>query len=161
MVEVIVEKIVVPEGCNMIFGQSHFIRSAEHLYMALTESVPGIRFGLAFAEASGPCLIRSEGTDEELKKVAERELVKIGAGHTFLIILRNAFPINVLNAVKGTAEVASVFCATANPVQVVLAKTEQGRGVLGVVDGFSSKGVETGADVAARREMLRKFGYKP
>jgi adenosine/AMP kinase len=161
MAELATEKIIVPEGCNIIFGQAHFIRTAEHLYSALIESVPGIKFGLAFAEASGDCLVRTEGTDDELRQVAGRELAKIGAGHTFLIVLRNAFPINVLNQVKATAEVASVYCASANPVEVVLAQTVQGRGVLGVVDGASSKGVEQAADVAKRREFLKKIGYTP
>lgn len=161
MAEMITEQINVPQGCNIIFGQAHFIRTAEHLYSALVESVPGIKFGLAFAEASGDCLIRTEGTDDELRQAAGRELARIGAGHTFLIILRDAFPINVLNAVKQTSEVANVFCATANPVEVVLAQTTQGRAVLGVVDGSSSKGVEQPGDVAKRREFLKKIGYTP
>jgi adenosine/AMP kinase len=161
MAELVTQKISIPEGCNIIFGQAHFIRTAEHLYSALVESVPGIKFGLAFAESSGDCLVRSEGTDEELQKTAAAELARIGAGHTFLIILRNAFPINVLNAVKQTAEVANVYCATANPVEVVLAQTAQGRGVLGVVDGLQSKGIEQAPDVAKRRDFLRKIGYTP
>ncbi|MFA5247588.1 MAG: adenosine-specific kinase [Candidatus Micrarchaeia archaeon] len=161
MVELITEKINFPEGCNIIFGQAHFIRTAEHLYCALAESVPGIKFGLAFAEASGDCLVRGEGTDEELKAVACRELAKIGAGHTFLIILSNAFPINVLNSVKATAEVATVYCATANPVEVILAKAGQGRAVLGVADGSTNAGIETEADVSKRREFLKKIGYSP
>lgn len=161
MVETVVEKISVPAGCNIIFGQSHFIRTCEDLYERLVESAPAIKFGLAFAEASGDCLIRGEGTDDELKEVAQRELSRIGAGHTFLIVLRDAFPINVLNAVKSTSEVACVYCAGANPVQVILAKTEQGRGVLGVVDGYSNKGVETSQDISKRRELLKKFGYRP
>jgi len=161
MVELITERITVPEGCNIIFGQAHFIRTAEHLYSALMESVPGIKFGLAFAEASGDCLIRTEGTDDELKQAAGRELAKIKAGHTFLIVLSNAFPINVLNQVKATAEVASVYCATANQVEVVLAQAGQGRAVLGVVDGSSNRGIEQPADVAKRREFLKKIGYAP
>jgi len=161
MVGLATERITVPEGCNIIFGQAHFIRTAEHLYSALVESVPGIKFGLAFAEASGDCLIRVEGTDEALKEVAGRELARIGAGHTFLIVLSNAFPINVLNAVKHTSEVAGIYCATANPVEVILAQTSQGRGVLGVVDGSSSKGIEQPGDVAKRREFLKKIGYTP
>ena len=161
MVELVTEKIIVPGGCNIIFGQAHFIRTAEHLYSALVESVPGIKFGLAFAEASGDCLIRTEGTDEELKAIAGRELAKIAAGHTFLILLQNAFPINVLNAIKQTSEVANVYCATANQVEVILAQTPQGRAVLGVVDGSSNKGVEQPADVAKRREFLKIIGYAP
>jgi uncharacterized protein len=161
VVDLSVESIAFPEGCNIIFGQAHFIRTAEHLYSALVESVPGIKFGIAFAEASGECLVRTEGTDEELRSLAGKELARIGAGHTFLIILRNAFPINVLNAVKQTSEVASIFCATANPVQVILAKTGQGKGVLGVIDGSQSKGIEAPADVSKRREFLKKIGYSP
>lgn len=161
MVEITTERIIVPEGCNIIFGQAHFIRTPEHLYSALAESVPGIKFGLAFAEASGDCLIRTEGTDEGLKAVAGRELAKMAAGHTFLIVLSNAFPINVLNAIKQTSEVVSVFCATANPVEAILAQTAQGRGVLGVVDGSSNKGVEQPADAAKRSEFLKKIGYTP
>ncbi|MFA6330092.1 MAG: adenosine-specific kinase [Candidatus Micrarchaeia archaeon] len=161
MVEIVTEKLAVPEGCNIIFGQAHFIRTAEHLYSALVESVPGIKFGLAFAEASGDCLVRTEGTDEGLKGVAGRELAKIGSGHTFLIVLSNAFPINVLNSVKATAEVANIYCAGANPVEVVLAQTAQGRAVLGVVDGSSNKGVEQPGDVAKRREFLKIIGYSP
>jgi len=161
MVELAIEKIIVPDGCNIIFGQAHFIRTAEHLYSALVESVPGIKFGLAFAEASGECLIRTEGTDDKLREVAGRELAKIGAGHTFLIVLSNAFPINVLNQVKATAEVANIYCATANPVEVILAQTAQGRAVLGVVDGSSNKGVEKQGDVAKRREFLKNIGYSP
>jgi len=161
MAELITERINVPEGCNIIFGQAHFIRTAEHLYSALVESVPEIKFGLAFAEASGDCLVRTEGTDDKLKEAAGRELAKIKAGHTFLIVLSNAFPINVLNAVKQTAEVANVFCATANPVEVILAQTSQGRAVLGVVDGSSNNGIEQPADAAKRREFLKIIGYTP
>lgn len=159
--ELVLERINLPGGCNLVFGQSHFIRTCEDLYSALVESVPGVKFGLAFAEASTNCLIRSEGTDEELKDAAASELARIGAGHTFLIFLRNAFPINVLNAVKMTSEVCTIYCATSNPVQVILAKTDQGRGVLGIVDGSSNKGIEKAQDVAERRELLHKFGYKP
>jgi len=161
MAELVTEKISVPEGCNIIFGQAHFIRTAEHLYSALVESVPGIKFGLAFAEASGDCLVRTEGTDDKLREAAGSALAKIGAGHTFLIILSNAFPINVLNAIKQTSEVASIYCATANPVEVILAQTAQGRAVLGVVDGSSNKGVEQQGDVAKRREFLKNIGYSP
>jgi len=161
MAELVTERITVPEGCNIIFGQAHFIRTAEHLYSSLVESVPGIKFGLAFAEASGDCLVRTEGTDDKLREAAGRELAKIGAGHTFLIVLSNAFPINVLNAVKDTSEVANIYCATANPVEVILAQTAQGRGVLGVVDGSSNKGVEQPGDVAKRREFLKNIGYSP
>ena len=159
--ELVLERINIPKDCNVIFGQSHFIRTCEDLYSALVESVPGIKFGLAFAEASTSCLIRGEGTDDDLKKAAQEELARINAGHTFLIFLRNAFPINVLNAIKLTSEVTTVFCATANPVQVILAETDQGRGVLGVVDGSSNKGIERPEDIKQRRDLLKRFGYKP
>src|SRR5512135_134338 len=153
-------RLSVPEGCNIIVGQSHFIKTAEDLYEAVTTSCPHSKFGIAFCEASGPCLIRVEGNDQELKKIAAENAMTMGAGHSFVILLKDAFPINVLNAVKACAEVCRVFCATANPLEVIVAETEQGRGVLGVVDGFSPKGVETDTDVAARREFLQKIGYK-
>jgi adenosine/AMP kinase len=148
------------QGCNIIVGQSHFIKSAEDLYEAIVTSCAHAKFGLAFCEASGPCLIRLEGNDDELKKCAAENAMTVGAGHTFVIVLRDAFPINVLNAVKSCPVVCQVYCATANPVQVVVAESEQGRGILGVVDGFSPKGVETEADVRSRREFLRAIGYK-
>lgn len=153
-------RIEVPEGCNVILGMSHFIKTVEDLYEALVTSIPGIRFGLGFCESSGPCLVRHVGTDEELEKWAAEKAYEIGAGHSFLIILRGVYPINVLNAVKMVQEVCTVHCATANPLEVILAETEQGRGIIGVVDGFKSKGIEGGEDVKARREFLRKIGYK-
>ena len=153
-------KLKVPEGTNVILGQTHFIKTAEDLYEIMVNSVPGIKFGLAFCEASGPCLIRSEGNDEVLKKLAETSALEIGAGHSFVIYLKDAFPINVLNAVKNCPEVCSIFCATANPVEVVIAETEQGRGILGVIDGFKPKGVENEEDKKHRKEFLRKIGYK-
>jgi uncharacterized protein len=156
----LIEPIIVPEEYNIIFGMSHFIKTVEDLYEALVNSVPGISFGLAFNEASGPCLIRKEGTDPELIEMAMQNQKRLKAGHTFLIILKNAFPINVLPAIKSCCEVVNIFCATANPVQVVLAETEQGRGVLGVIDGFSPKGVELDSDVTHRKQFLRKIGYK-
>lgn len=149
-----------PDGCNVILGQTHFIKTVEDLYEVLVGAVPGVQFGLAFNEASGPCLVRREGTDTELIEVAVNNIQEVGAGHTFLIVLRNAFPINVLNAVKACQEVCSIFCATANPVEVVVAETAQGRGVLGVVDGLSPKGVEGEEEVKLRRELLRRFRYK-
>ncbi|MFA6049308.1 MAG: adenosine-specific kinase [Candidatus Micrarchaeia archaeon] len=161
MVELIVERINAPSDCNLVFGQSHFIKTTEDLYNALAESAPQIRFGLAFAEASGPRLIRCEGNDKELKEIAGKELFRIGASHAFLIFMRGAFPINALNAIKNVSEVCTVFCATANPVQVILAQTERGRGVLGVIDGEAPLGIEGENEVAQRREMLRKFGYRP
>jgi len=154
------ERLTIPEGCNVIFGQTHFIKTVEDLYELLIGAVPGIKFGLAFCEASGDCLVRCEGNDEALQKAAAENALRVGAGHTFNILLREAFPINVLNAVKLCQEVCTVFCATANPVEVVLAQSEQGRGVLGVIDGASPKGVEGDKDVAWRKEILRKFGYK-
>ena len=149
-----------PEGCNVILGQTHFIKTVEDLYETLVGAVPGIQFGLSFNEASGPCLVRREGTDTDLIDVAVNNIREIGAGHTFFIVLRNAFPINVLNAVKACQEVCSVFCATANPVEVIVAETAQGRGILGVVDGSSPKGVEGDEEIKHRKELLRRFRYK-
>jgi adenosine/AMP kinase len=139
---------------------SHFIKTVEDLYEALVNSVPGIRFGLAFCESSGPCLVRHEGTDEELRKLAAEKALEIGAGHSFIIFLRGAYPINVLNAVKAVPEVCQIYCATGNPVEVIVAETEQGRGILGVVDGYRSKGVESEKEVAERKSFLRRIGYK-
>lgn len=152
--------VETPPEVNLILGQSHFIKTVEDLYEALVASAPGIQFGLAFCEASGHCLIRAEGTSDELKAVAVRNAQAIGAGHSFVIALKNAFPINVLNAVKACPEVCRVFCATANPLQVIVARSEQGRGILGVVDGSAPKGVEDAAGVAWRQELLQRFGYK-
>ena len=153
-------KLPIPEGANVILGQTHFIKTAEDLYEALVNSVPNIKFGLAFCEASGPCLVRSEGNDPELKKQAENSALQIGAGHSFVIYIKNAFPVNVLKAIQGCPEVCSIYCATANPVEVIIGETEQGNGILGVVDGSSPKGIETEKDVAQRQEFLRKLGYK-
>jgi adenosine/AMP kinase len=150
----------MPQGSNIIIGQTHFIKTAEDLYEVLITACPHAKFGLAFCEASGPCLIRVEGNDDELKKCAAENAMTVGAGHTFVIVLKDAFPINVLNAVKSCPEVCQICCATANPVQVVVAETDQGRGIMGVIDGFSPKGVETEADVQVRRQFLRKIGYK-
>jgi len=154
-------KIEKPEDMNMILGQTHFIKSVEDIYEAMVNSVPGIKFGLAFCESSGPCLVRSSGTDEKLVKLAEKNALALGAGHAFIVLLGEGFyPLNVLNAVKMVPEVCRIFCATANPVEVVVAETEQGRGILGVVDGFKSKGIETEEDVRKRKALLRTFGYK-
>jgi hypothetical protein len=153
-------KIEIPKDCNVILGQTHFIKTAEDLYEIIATTVPQARFGVAFTEASGPCLIRKEGNDKELVDVCVKNLQEIGAGHVFCIILKNAFPINVLNAIKNCPEICSIYCATANPIEVVIAETGQGRGILGVVDGFSPKGVETEADKTHRKEFLRKIGYK-
>ncbi len=153
-------RLTVPDGCNIIVGQTHFIKTAEDLYEAMVTACPHSKFGIAFCEASGPCLIRVEGNDNDLKKTAAENAMSAGCGHMFVILLKDAFPVNVLNAVKGCMEVCQVYCATANPLEVLVAETEQGRGILGVVDGFPPKGVETEADVKARREFLRKIGYK-
>ena len=153
-------KVLIPEGCNIILGQTHFIKTAEDLYEIIVGAVPGAKFGIAFTEASGPCLIRTEGNDEGLVRSCAETLQNIGAGHVFCILLRNAFPVNVLNQVKDCPEVCRVFCATANPLEVVVASSSQGKGILGVIDGFPPKGIETGPDRARRRELLRKIGYK-
>ena len=158
--ELRIERLVVPDECNIIFGQTHFIKSVEDLYEIMVGSVPNIKFGIGFSEASGDCLVRGEGNDEGLKEAAMKNILKIGAGHTFLIILREAFPINVLNAVKMCQEVCTVFCATANSVEVILAESDQGRGVLGVIDGSSPKGIEKEGGIAWRKDLLRKFSYK-
>lgn len=158
--ELLVVKLEIPEGCNLILGQSHFIKTVEDLYETLSCGVPQARFGIAFCEASGDCLIRCDGNDEALKQAAAANAQKVAAGHTFVVVLKDAYPINVLNAVKLCQEVCTVFCATANPVEVVLAQTEQGRGIMGVVDGFSPKGVEQAEDVDWRKGLLRKIGYK-
>ena len=158
--EIITEALKFPSDCNIILGQSHFIKTVEDLYEALVTSVPGIKFGLAFCESSGPCLIRKEGTDNELIEIAVENMFRLGAGHSFLIILRNAFPINIMQAVKDCREVVNIFCATANPVEVILAQTEQGRGILGVIDGFSPKGIELDTDITHRKKFLLDIGYK-
>ena len=150
----------IPEGANLILGQSHFIKTAEDLYEVLVNTVPGIKFAIAFNEASGPCLVRVEANDEELRRAAIANAQAIGAGHVFVVLLRQAFPVNVLGRIKECFEVCSIFCATANPVEVIVAESEQGRGVLGVIDGSSPKGVEGPEDVAKRKEFLRKIGYK-
>src|SRR5581483_3453450 len=136
----------IPEGGNLILGQTHFIKSAEDIYEAIVNTVPQMKFGIAFNEASGPCLIRVEGNDEALQAIAARNAAAVGAGHAFVVVMREGYPINVLGRIKDVPEVCSIFCATANPVQVVVAESEQGRGVLGVIDGFPPKGVETGED---------------
>jgi adenosine/AMP kinase len=152
--------ISIPEATNIIVGQAHFIKTAEDLAEIAISSVPGIKYGLAFSEASGPCLVRTEGNDAELVKAAAAAALAVGAGHSFYLIVKNAFPINLLNAVKDCQEVARIFCATANPLQVLVAHSPRGNGIVGVVDGASPKGIETDADRKARREMIRKFGYK-
>ncbi len=155
-----VVKISVPEDCNIILGQTHFIKTAEDLYEVIATTVPQAKFGVAFTEASGPCLIRKEGNDSELIRICVKNLQDIGAGHIFCILLKDAYPINVLNPIKNCPEVCSVYCATSNPVEVVVAATEQGNGIIGVIDGFPPKGVETDKDRSNRKEFLRKIGYK-
>jgi adenosine/AMP kinase len=152
--------VKIPEGGNAILGQSHFIKTVEDVYEALVNAVPNIQFGLAFCESSGPCLIRSDGNEAQLKELAAKTAYEIGAGHSFIIFMRNAYPINVLDKVKAVPEVCNIFLATANPFQVIVAETQQGRGILGVVDGYASKGVENERDVADRKGFLRKIGYK-
>jgi hypothetical protein len=149
-----------PEDLNVILGQSHFIKTVEDLHEALVGSAPTLKFGVAFCEASGPCLIRRSGNDPELIDVAVRNAHAIGAGHSFVIALRDGFPINVLNAVKTVPEVCRIFCATANPLEVLVGQTDLGRAIVGVVDGGSPLGVETDDDVTERKAMLRRFGYK-
>ncbi len=149
-----------PPDANIIVGQSHFIKTVEDIYEAVVSTVSSAKFGLAFNEASGPCLVRTEGNEDELKEIAIRNAQAIGAGHVFVLVLRNAYPINLLRALRNVDEVCSIFCATANPVEIIVACSEQGRGILGVIDGSSPKGVEGPADINAREEMLRKFGYK-
>ncbi len=153
-------KMLVPEGCNIILGQSHFIKTTEDLYEVMVTGAPGAKFGLAFSEASGPCLVRAEGNDDGLKAAATENVKNVACGHFFCIVMKDCFPINVLNAVKSCQEVTSVFCASANPVEVVVAQTDMGRGVMGVVDGLPPKGVEGPKDVVARKEFLRTIGYK-
>ena len=153
-------KINIPEGSNIIIGQTHFIKTVEDLYEIIATTVPKAKFGIAFTEASGPCLIRCDGNEKELIDVCVNNLKEIGAGHVFCIILKNAFPINVLNAIKNCPEVCNIYCATANSVEVIITETGQGRGILGVIDGFSPKGVESESDKIQRKEFLREIGYK-
>jgi adenosine/AMP kinase len=150
----------VPEGGNVILGQTHFIKSVEDIYEAVVNTVPQMKFGIAFNEASGPCLTRVDGNDEDLKALAARNAVAVAAGHVFVVAMRDGYPINVLGRIRDVPEVCSIYCATANPVQVVVAESEQGRGVLGVIDGFPPKGVETAEDAEKRRGFLRMIGYK-
>jgi hypothetical protein len=158
--EIKIVQLAIPDGCNIILGQSHFIKTAEDLYEIITTSCPHAKFGIAFCEASGPCLVRVEGNDEDLRHAAAESAMTVAAGHTFVILLKDAFPINVLNAVKSCSEICNIYCATANPLQAVLAETDLGRGILGVIDGASPKGIETESDIRNRRDFLRKIGYK-
>ncbi len=153
-------KIENPDGLNMILGHSHFIKTVEDIYEAMVNAVPMAKFGLAFCEASESCLVRYTGTDDELIELAKKNAYSLSAGHSFILFMKDLFPVNVLNSIKNVTEVCRVFCATANPVEVIIAETELGRGILGVIDGFSSKGIETEDDIRARKELLRQIGYK-
>lgn len=157
LMSVAIEK---PEEINFILGQSHFIKTVEDLHEALVNTVPGIQFGLAFCEASGPALVRASGTSDELIELAKRNALNLAAGHSFILFLKNAFPVNILNTIKQVPEVCHIYCATANPVEVIMVETVQGRGILGVVDGVKAKGIETEEDVIKRKEFLRMIGYK-
>jgi len=153
-------KIENPQGYNLILGQAHFIKTVEDLYETLITSSPHLKFGLAFCESSGPCLVRYAGNDEELTELAKINAWNISAGHTFIVFLKEGYPINVLNAVKMVPEVCHIYCATANPVEVVIVETEQGRGVMGVIDGFKTKGIEGEKEISDRKTLLRRIGYK-
>jgi hypothetical protein len=153
-------KLEKPADTNIILGQAHFIKTVEDLYEALINSVPSAKFGIAFCESSGPCLVRAEGNDTHLKNTAVKNALNLAAGHAFIIILKNAYPINVLRAVQNVPEVCKIYCATANDVEVIIAETNLGRGILGVIDGFKSKGVEGESDIKERKALLRNIGYK-
>jgi adenosine/AMP kinase len=160
MLEFKTVKVDVPENCNVILGMAHFIKTIEDLYEALINAVPNIKFGIGFCESSGPCLVRYEGNDEELRQLAAKKALEISCGHSFIIYLKNAYPINVLDKIKKVPEMCTIHAATANPLEVIVAETQQGRGIIGVVDGFPSKGIETQEDIKERKEFLRKIGYK-
>ena len=155
-----VVKVEPPQDCNVILGMAHFIKTVEDLYEALVNAVPNIKFGIGFCESSGPCLVRHEGNDEQLRQLAAEKAFEIACGHSFIIFLKNAYPINVLDKIKRVPEVCTVHAATANPLEVIIAETEQGRGIVGVVDGLKSKGIEGEVDIRARKDFLRKIGYK-
>jgi len=158
--EVKIIKIEKPDEMNFILGHSHFIKTVEDLYEVMIGSMPNIKFGIGFCESSGPCLVRYEGNDEKLIELAKRNALNIGAGHSFIIFMENAYPINVLNAIKNVPEVCRIFCATANKTEVVIGETEKGRAILGVIDGSKSRGIESEEDIKFRKELLRKIGYK-
>jgi hypothetical protein len=160
MLELKKVRIEVPEQCNLILGMAHFIKTVEDLYEALVNSVPNIKFGIGFCESSGPCLVRHEGNDDELRQLAAQKAFEIACGHSFIIFLKNAYPINVLDKIKKVPEVCTIYAATANPVEVIIMETEQGRGIVGVIDGFKSKGIEDEEEIRTRKEFLRKIGYK-
>ena len=153
-------KMNIPEGANLVLGQSHFIKTAEDIFEVMAGHVPGAKVGLAFSEASGDCLVRLEGNDADLIEAAKQNSLNLACGHTFVLLMKGAFPINVLNAIKEIQEVCAIFCATANPLEVVVAETDLGRGIMGVIDGSSPRGVEDAEKVKERRALLRRFGYK-
>jgi len=153
-------KILKPEDMNFILGQSHFIKTIEDLYEAIVQTVPGMKFGIGFCESSGPALVRYAGNDARLIELAQKNALELSCGHCFIIFMEGGYPVNILNTIKNVPEVCRIFCATANPVEVIVGESEQGRGILGVIDGVKSKGIETEADVKARQELLRKIGYK-
>lgn len=158
--ETTIVKIENPDNLNFILGQSHFIKTVEDVYEAIVNTVPMAKFGLAFCEASDVCLVRHTGTDEQLRELAYKNAYALSAGHCFMVFMKDMFPVNILNAIKNVPEVCRIFCATANPVEVIVAITDQGRGILGVIDGYASKGIETEADINSRRQLLRQIGYK-
>ena len=160
MLEFKTVRIETPKDCNVILGMAHFIKTVEDLYEALVNSVPTIKFGIGFCESSGPCLVRHEENDEELRRLAAEKAFEIACGHSFIVFMKNAYPINVLDRIKKVPETCTVYAATANPLEIIIAETEQGRGIIGVVDGLKSKGIETEEDAKARKEFLRKIGYK-
>lgn len=158
--ELKIVRIEKPADMNFILGQSHFIKTVEDLYEAIVQTVPGMKFGIAFCESSGPALVRYAGNDARLIELAQRNALALSAGHAFIIFMEGGFPVNILNTIKNVPEVCRIFCATANPVEVIVAETEQGRGILGVIDGVKSKGIETESDIKVRKEFLRQIGYK-
>ena len=160
MLEFKTVKVEPPKDCNVILGMAHFIKTAEDLYEALVNSVPNIKFGLGFCESSGPCLVRQEGNDDELRRLAAEKAFEIACGHSFIIYMKNAYPINLLDKIKNVPEVCTIFAATANPLEIIIAETQQGRGIIGVIDGLKSKGIETEENIKERRAFLRKIGYK-
>ncbi len=160
MLEFKILKVEPPKDCNIILGMAHFIKTTEDLYEALVNAVPTIKFGLGFCESSGPCLIRHEGNDPELRRWAAQKTYEISCGHSFIIILKNAYPINVLDKIKTVPEVCTIHAATANPLEIIIAETDQGRGIMGVIDGFKTKGIETEENIKERKDFLRKIGYK-
>ncbi len=160
MLEFKTVKVEPPKDCNIILGMAHFIKTTEDLYEALVNAVPTIKFGLGFCESSGPCLIRHEGNDPELRQLAAQKAYEIGCGHNFIIIIKNAYPINVLDKIKTVPEVCTIHAATANPLEIIIAETDQGRGIMGVIDGFKNKGIETEENIKERKDFLRKIGYK-